>query len=342
MDRRRPIVIDHVYLKNKVDKLLKVDSGHTPKALVLLEHKKEQKKGVVKACNSLFFGDLIKSLMSGNSAYSVYFAKDIVGKKKKDVVIPERIRCVVKKMESPHVPYYNGVVGSRLANLLGVPVVYNMAYQKEFEPEFDEQEYDYLLSVDYLPNGHKEQSLLSLGMHFGSENMLAGADSLEDVMTEVDRGLRRMIKVGTIKNDLDCIEAYREAMVQEYLFKNLLCEDGDYCSRNCNIVIAPNGSFYKAPCYDMELLFKGVRATGFYQQVAENDLIYLQQSMPDVLEDFLANCNKHLKSGAIDRVMDNSIKTTDRGLNAKLIVKRNIERLTNIYKKVKNSPEMGD
>ena len=340
MNRQRPVVIDHVYLKNKMKKLLRVEGGHTPKTLVWLAHKKELKNGVKKACNSLFFGDLIRSLRKKKSSYSVYFEEDIVGKEKREVVIPEKVRCVIKQLESPHIPYYNEVVGSRLANLLGIPVVYNLAYQKQYEPDLDDQVYDYLISVDYLPDGYKEKSLSSLHINFGSDSMLGGVDSLEQVITEVSRGLGRLISAGTIKNDPECIEQFKTEIVREYLFRNLLCEDGDYCSRNCNMMIAPDGTFSKAPCYDMELLFRGRRSRDFYNSVAQKDLMFLQRTMPDVLKDFISSCNKY--SDAIDSVMDNSIKTSDRGQNSKTIVKSNIERLNVIYDQIKKIPEMGD
>ena len=334
MDRSKPVILDHIMLKQKDKLLLKRVQGRTPKAFAKLYDKpRGLRVGKSKGVNSLFFKEMFKGLLSGQSTYTTYMNDHFTGKNKGDVVLPDYVRCIIKEMVSPNLPYYNEVVGSRLANLLKVDTVYNMAYQIDPNDDIAPDDYDYLLSVDYLPDGYTDYSMSNIGIDFDID------DSLEDIMTNVYRGLRRLNRTGKIGNDIDQFEQFGESFAKQYLFRSLICEDSDYCSRNVGFMVNKNGDYKLCPCFDMELLFQGKRCTDYYKESAERDLLYLHKTMPDIVEDFLNRCNWALQRGEIDNVMTNSIKVEDR-FSSRALVKNNISKLTAIYNKIKNSPEM--
>ena len=336
MDRSKPLIIDHAILKQKDNIPLKQVHGHTLKAFAKLYDKPRGLQGI-RSKHRLFFGELFKELMSGNSSYVTYLNDGVVGKKKRDAKIPDYVRCIIKEMPSPTAPYYGEIVGSRLANLLGVDTVYNMAHQIDPDDELSAFDYDYLISVDYVPDGFTDFTFDNIGVCFEE-------DSLEDIMINIDRALRRLNKTGRISADLESVESFKEDFVKQFLFRSLLCEDQDYCSRNTSLLISKNGDFRLGPCFDMELMFQGKRSTSYYKSTVARDFEFLLGAMPDVLEEFLYTCNSALKSGDVARVMTDSISVGPDMIyqNYKMMVMNNIKTMTSLYQEMKKDslPEM--
>ena len=122
-------------LKNNSVTLLKVH-GRTPKAIVYLydnkrsfDKKRELNRDLRKEPKqSLFFGDLFRKLLAGNSNYFTYLNGKFANKNKQEIKIPNEVRCYIKELGIDEERYYGEVVGSRLANYLGVKTVCYIIY----------------------------------------------------------------------------------------------------------------------------------------------------------------------------------------------------------------------
>ena len=69
------------------------------------------------------------------------------------------------------------------------------------------------------------------------------------------------------------LERLSKQIVKQYIFRNLICEDGDFRSKNMVLMMedynsefrAKNGDFYLGPCLDYEMIFSGSKPQDFYK-----------------------------------------------------------------------------
>ena len=310
-DRSKYPYINKSMLKQKELLRLKRLSGHTPKMFAILYDNKrsfDKKLGddittKKRSADSLFFGDLFRSLLSGKSSYVTYLNEGFKGKNKKDIIIPDGVACLIKTLMANEEYYINEVLGSRLGNYLGVETVYNIAHSNS--PDKDDwfqTRYDYLISVDYEPEGYKTMTFENLGCNFDEDT------PLQDILTEIDRALARCARTGKLKLDIEQIRALKQNFTKQYLFKNILCEDFDFQAKNLAFMYNANGDFLMAPCFDMEYCFKGGRSHTYLEEVVHRDFAFIGEIMPNVLVDFVKRCEHGLDSGEMRKIVFDTMK----------------------------------
>lgn len=310
-------------------------SHHLPKGFVRLDDNTDERNRRLKtsaisskktAKDSLFFGDLFRSLMKKDNHYITYL-NDSFKCPKSEMIVPDHVSCLLKNYAGilPERCYFE-CVGSRLANSLGVDTVYNVAIASTYDEDYDSTEYDTLISVDYVPYGYKTENMLDLGLGFDEDSKLS------DIMDTIDATMPDIAKKKKLKITPERISNLKEQFALQYLFRTLICEDYDFQDKNVSILMGDNGDFRLGPAYDMEFLFDGGKAHGYYQDMANDALTYMSENMPKALDNFMKNLEKQHKSGKIENLIMN---TMDISVNTKRHVKnhvdRNCKRLNDMY-----------
>lgn len=295
-------------------------AGHTSKELCVLHDnsetfnkKRDDRFGVLpkKPRNSLYFGDLFRSLMKKGSHYITYLNSEIVGKKKSEIILPDDVQCVVKEMGHKDMPYFNEVTGSRLANLMQIDTVYNVAYEDEdsFKKQRAKQygwgdytEYKYLFSVNCLAEGESLYSFEDLGMNFNDLN------DITTILQQMEQGYLNLCKMKNKSPSEQDIGSLKTEMVKHYLFRVMFCEDGDWSAKNMSLIVTRDGEIKMGPGFDYEYLSKGRNARTFFRQMAMKNLSLIKSKHPKVFNTFLHRCEEVVASGELDDVVHNSLK----------------------------------
>lgn len=263
--------------------------------------------------DSLFFRELFKSLMSKESYYKTYLNELFNVKKKSEIHIPDNISCFVKNIEESkdlcYIPDVNETcyyecVGSRLANLMGVDTVFNIAVKSMDNIWFYDRipNFSTIVSVDYVPFGYKEVSLSELDIDFDENTCL------DVILERIEKKWNDFSKQYNLENSPEKFRQIKEKFALQYLFRNLMCEDYDFAARNASILVGDNGDFRLAPCYDMEQFFWGKRESDYYRRHAKENIKYLLDNMPHVLKSFMSRYCEVLHNGQLENVVKNSLK----------------------------------
>ncbi len=281
--------------------------------------------------DSLYFGDLFRALMKKDCHYVTYLNSAFEGKKKSEMYIPQEVYCMVKTNERRPITSYYECVGSRFANLLGVDTVYNIAVESGNEDDYDYDnggvvpEYDTIISVDYVPYGYKTESLDDLGIKFDEDY------PLEIIFDNVDSGIKSIIRENNLTPSIDKIGELNKALAKQFLFRSLVCEDFDFCGRNVGMLLGDNGDFRLAPCFDMEFLFYGTRASAYYQAFAEKNIKFLLERMPDVLDEFMSRFSENMENGKVKELFEKTMRVSQHNSQESYsVVSKNYERLKHI------------
>ena len=336
--------------------------GHTSKVFVRLNDdsdeflmRKEKEQGLkskkLTSCffqrkmpkNSCFFEHLFYALMKKNCHYITYL-NDLYESKKLN--IPSHISCLIKKASSMEEGgVYGECYGSRLANAFEVDTVYNVPYSSKYDLDnvryfspFDMKKdiYDYMISVDFVSHGERIETFEDLGLDFSDSTFL------EDIIAKIDKTFEALVGRENLSLDYIQLEQLKKDFAKLYLFRNFVCNDKDFKSKNAGLIINKNGDFRLAPCFDMELFFQGGFEEFYFKFMAERTLEYLNKNMPGVIEDFLKTANKVLKSNAIDSIFQDTLfDPLQKHFAWSQDVKRNIQLFECCYNEYKNNYEMG-
>ena len=255
--------------------------------------------------DSLFFGGLFRSLMSKKSHYKTYM-DDLFKGKKDDCYIPESVSCIVKKSQN-NSDCQLEVIGSRLANLFGVDTVYNLAIESDSQDEYYEYPtYDAIVSVDYVPYGYRLETFNRLHVWFNEDS------TLEEVMKSIDNKYKTVANKYDLEGGLEKLAELKKKFASQFIFRNLVCEDFDFCDNNAAVLIGENGDFRLAPCFDMEMLFRGRKSHFYYADFANKTIDYMMQTMPEVLEDFMSRYREVVSSSELEQVVMRSVRVDPR------------------------------
>ena len=278
--------------------------------------------------DSLFFGELFRDLMSGNSHYVTYLNSEIVGKKKKDVYLPSHVSCLIKEMGPNQEVYFSECVGSRLANAFQIDTVYNIAYASPKEEWYDENEpmYENIISVDYIPWGYETETFDEFGIQFDEDT------SLMTIFNKIDEVFIMKSKDLGVDLSIDKLRKFKRDFAKLFLFRQFICEDLDFESKNACILFSQDGDFKLGPCFDMELLFTGKKSVKYYESFAAITIQFMQEVMPDVLQEFVELCQQLQQGTVLDDIFQKTLKvhpgTSERYLNQ---VKENIHKFPELY-----------
>ncbi len=281
--------------------------------------------------DSLYFGNLFRALMKKDCHYVTYLNPSFEGKKRSEVYIPQEVSCMVKTNERRPITSYYECVGSRLANLLGVDTVYNIAVESGNEDNYDYDElgllpeYDSIISVDYVPYGYTTESLEDLGIKFDEDY------PLEIIFDNVDSQIKSIIREHKLTPSIDKVAELKKQLALQFLYRSLICEDYDFCSRNTGMLIGENGDFKLAPCFDMEFFFYGTRGVAYYQSFAEKNIKFMLERMPDVLDEFMSRFTETMEDGRIKDIFEKTMRVPHHdSQDAYSVVTKNYERLKHI------------
>jgi hypothetical protein len=291
--------------------------GHTDKKFVRLDDdkmllKKKRKvflNNVKKSFkDSHFFGELFKQLQTKKSSYVTYLNDLVAPKDGSEPYIPQYVSCLIKEL-TDQILFYSECISCRIANAIGVKTVFNTAHEMPrapWESKDDPVRYDYLISVDYVPTGYRTENLLELGIYFNVDT------TLPEIFKNIDKKLQMIADMEKIKLTEENVARFKRDFVKQFLFRQFICEDFDFESKNMGLLIGENGDFELAPCFDMEYAMYGKKTPHYYQSFAKGSIKYLYDCMPDVLEEFVNDCRNAYNSGKIAKIFDKTCPRAER------------------------------
>ncbi|MBQ7351563.1 MAG: hypothetical protein IJW59_01665 [Clostridia bacterium] len=243
--------------------------------------------------DSYFFAELFNQLKSGKSSYKTYFNELIDPQYTDTAYYPRSVNCLIKYTEP--IFAYSEIVGSRLANELGIDTVYN----EEVVGSFDSQKA--IMSVDFVPKDMNIDSLIMLGIDFSED------DDLERCLDLLDKHLPLILidECISVPDQSQAIAKFKEDFVRQYLFRNLFCDDMDFDSKNIGMMYNKD-SFCVAPSFDMEMMFEG-KLGGFYIDFVLRNVSFVRRAYPQIWNEFISRLEKTLNSGRIEEIMYNSV-----------------------------------
>ena len=279
--------------------------------------------------DSRYFAGLFKSLQSGDCHYATIYNELVNPPDKSEGYLPKFVSCLVKEFSNEArtqiqfdqtyigfilEPIYCEVVGSRLANALGIKTVYNIPISQYEASIFgDYPKYDTVLSVDF----EREGDFTRLFTDFFKNISMTEVLMHEEALTLLDRTLMRIGAWKDIPNWREVVDETKRELVMQCLFKWLLCGDLDSDAKNYGIIIYTNtnpetGEMEKTlgmgamPCLDYELIMAYVNnpyADKQARAVFEN----LSKNMPDVLDEFMSRVVNLRNSGELENILKNSM-----------------------------------
>lgn len=242
---------------------------------------------------------------------------------------------------------YLEVMNSRLANLLGVPTVYNVRAINH--------DVDYVMSLDFLKDGEKLVTLDDIA-EFYLSNTSSGKINLE---------YNEFVNISEwstlLSNVLDCaidcrnpkMKIRKQEIIEDFciqlLYRSLIACDTDLSPYNIGIVFDKNGyPSHLAPAHDFEFCGTIPYSLPEYFDKCINCFECLKERCPDRLNDFMDNLKKvcYYKNGQfnpvrLNKVINDSRDTTMTDGGALFYLKnlkKNISRLMFAYDKFKSSP----
>ena len=337
---------DRIYEYDNASEISDIYDGHLKKRAVRIDdntdalNRKQARTEDVKktAKDSLLFGGLFRSLMGKDNHYITYMNNSF-DCDKSEMVIPKFVSCFVKNSQGNAKGCFSECVGSRLANLLGVKTVYNVALQSSEPDEYDDEypDYDTIISVDYVPFGYTPETFEDLEIKFDEDT------PLERIFNLIDMRFKHIAKDYGLEKSIDKLAQLKRDFAYQFLFRALVCEDFDLCSQNVAMLIGENGDFSLAPCFDMELVFNGEKSAMYYKKFATETIGYMSEVMPKVLNSFMTRYGKAVKSGKVEDTIMNTLKVQN--YLAEPIAERlvnNYKRMSDIVSECQNSQEMLD
>ena len=222
------------------------------------------------------------------------------------------------------------VIGSRIANALGMPTVYNelIEYDKE----------NYVMSIDFVKTG---QEIDSFERDKNKKNYsMANYDVWEDLFNTAT------IKITEYSPTLvDNIKTLKKDFVQQFLFRNVILDDGDFVPNNVTLIKdlkTKNLSF--APINDYEFIFAGREESDFEEDVRKY-IKYIGEKYPEELKEF---ANKIQKTFYKDGVLQEeflqelvSMKELEPYMEKEILeqFRNNVDRFVRLEKEYENSRE---
>lgn len=333
--------------KNSIELNKSTIGGHTPKTFVRVDdnissynrHCEESEKNMTyprpkTVKDSRYFAELFEALLSGNCSYVTIYNDLVSPIDQSESILPKYMSCLVKQYADRYVaeqrddtsylisvltPIYREVVGSRLANALGIKTVYNKAIsQYEATIYGDYPRYDTILSVDCVKDNTEDITL----RQFHSKKMCRGVD-MTQVLKEayaydtICEDIAILAEQYKIPNSYECCRTVLKDLIKQALFKWLLCGDWDSANYgNYGVYVTPKKTIEVKPAYDYEFLFKVYEdsfisqrqvCSGAYQARIELVISNIGRKMPDVLDEFMKSVIELRDSGELDRIMKNSI-----------------------------------
>ena len=239
----------------------------------------------------------------------------------------------------------NEVVGSRLANLFGVPTVYNE--QVIFK---DEQS---IISLDYLKMGETVCSLTDIyeerdpqgnlyeiiNTYDGYQSMSAWCNFIYDL---IGYKLNK-----NVSNRYEMIDDVIGDFCVQMLFKNLILNDEDFKAYNISLIFSDDNKSVKlAPAFDYEFCnFKSFELHAFLEYLFEYFAL-MNKCCPKKLASFMDRLNKvcfknngEFNPTRISKIFRDNYTADYIAKDYMKCLRRNIERIQFGYQTFKENPD---
>ncbi|MBE5735949.1 MAG: hypothetical protein E7356_01135 [Clostridiales bacterium] len=305
--------------------------------------------------DSRYFAELFEALQSGNSSYVTIYNDLVTPPDKTDRYLPKYVSCLIKEFSNEArtqiqfdqtyigfilEPIYCEVVGSRLANALGIKTVYNTPISQYEASIFgDYPKYDTVLSIDFVKDG----DFTRLFTDFFKSIPMTDVLMHEEALILLDRTLMRIGAWKDIPNWREFVDKTKRELVMQGLFKWLLCGDLDSDAKNYGITIYTSKNpdtgementlgMGAMPCLDYELImgfvnnpYVDVQARAVFENLSKN--------MPDVIDEFMTRVLNLRNSGELDDILKNSMIVPPIVYENKIpMMHKSIEKLEGFWK----------
>lgn len=221
------------------------------------------------------------------------------------------------------------VIGSRIANALGMPTVYNelIEYDKEH----------YVMSIDFVKTG---QEIDSFVLESKKDYSVANYDVWENLFNTAT------VKIAEYSPNLvENIKKLKKDFVSQFLFRNVILDDGDLVPKNVTLIKdlkTKNLSF--APINDYEFIFAGREERDFEEDVRKY-IKYIGEKYPEELKEFTNKIHKTFyKDGVLqEEVLKDlvSMKELEPDIEQEIFeqFRNNVDRFVRLEKEYENSRE---
>lgn len=276
----------------------------------------KQKKEIIGTSNiaqktmqdSVVFRELFEAIQSGKSSYVTSINDIVSGEKDGKPYIPHYVPCLVKSCLEDCA--YREVVGSRLGNALGVPVVYNTTQDdvvkdksyvgSKVASKYVPQDID-VYSVDFVEYGYYFESLSRLGAFIPYDTPLE--TNLEIVLQTI----KLFAKEHNIKFTPKIREKIERDFCKQYLFRDMLCEDLDCEAKNYGILYSiEKGYITLTPMFDLELMFNTYGSSG-YTEINEKSIMFYHKKFPNDLADFMRRLEKLITENKLQAIFTETL-----------------------------------
>lgn len=271
-------------------------------------------KGEEKAIfDSRYFADLITELQSNPDCSYKTIYNDLITK---DNYFPRYFSVLLKDCHNCCGKAKAELFGCRVANALGVPTAYYLGIKDDTSredalPGEIVGDYFAVASVDFVPYNHTLETLKDLSE---GQKYRRAFGSLEEWLNFLDTVITRRLD-GNV--DSDCMKNVKEDFIKTYLFRESLFPDYDFAVYNMGILIDNDThKFSLTPNYDMEgVMFEHMYEPQGFHYTPRNRKIkktinFCKENYPDVLRDFMTRLQKAYTSGEINKITEETLKTT--------------------------------
>ncbi|MBO7218415.1 MAG: hypothetical protein J6V40_00355 [Clostridia bacterium] len=234
--------------------------------------------------DSEFLEDYFKDVAKGDCSYVTYL-DDIALDYLKGKKIPvSAVSTLLKLYDSASKRAYNEDIGSRVGNLIGVPVVYNRAY-KCGSVIFN-------MSIDYMKYGdHMEYGVLYPDYTGKNEDPYNGW-GLNEWKHYLKKAALHDPKTG-MPIPLEKREKLVESFIPTYFFRRYVLKDTDFGFHNMCIVHDKRNDSYKfGPNYDMERAFYSNTTFDEYLSRLSKDMHSAMVTHPKLMKNFMTRLSK--------------------------------------------------
>lgn len=284
----------------------KAYGGHLHKKYIAIRDGKDvlHRERTIK--DSRLFKDLFKSAKKKEYHYSTYLDDVLRPTNGEKIYIPHTVQGVFKDLPCNATTWtaFCEVVGSRLANAMGVKTVFNIPMEVDTDDEYgviDYPEYYGVFSVDYVPPTYKSIALDEIDDEVDIEG------TAENSLAQFEKVVRLFASNHYVADLENTIERLKKEFMKLWFFRNIICEDCDLAGRNISLLVGKNGELKLAPCHDMEMFFF-TQSDRVFNVEMKDAVMFFSKNMPEVLEELLSRYGQLVESGEFEEIFTQTVK----------------------------------
>lgn len=271
--------------------------------------------------DSDYLTDFFEEVSAGDTSYVTYI-DDIIPEYITTKKAPLKAISLMMKTYDGRCQYgYMEDMGSRVANLLNIPVVYNKT--------FKDSSINYLLSIDYMKYDKNLRYGTLEGDYFNSPYDSHAMYTLNDWVNFFDgKVLKDPISQKNL-NDAERLSILR-GFVPAYFLRKYIIEDPDFDVQNmCVIYNSDTEKYSFGPNYDMERAFVKPREDYIYDFTLARDIQLSYEMFPDIIKPLMSRISEVHKKKLINHKLLKNIPSV---LARKKIIDRLNQNIEAVYK----------